>query len=397
MKVLLWLWLGMSLWACSRGDVSGTTSETENQVSLRIVQEGAPVAFAKVYLIDGGNYDSLLSMGASVRLDSAWSDAEGRATLAYHGVARIIHVLVQKADHAAFLANVTDGDSLIALEPVSTIVGQLQAAENSRVVLYGTDFSSRADAGGRYTIQGVPRGRYALVVQGTEGAAVMAGSVFVDSATEIESDIQANGFLLDDFDDGDSLPLLGLLGAGAPWYTYADGAGTLFEPQGVADDIRLGIAGKNAWTGKSLGLSIVLDSSVTAAYGSLACKLGSDGGMGRANFSGLDSIAFYVKGSGQLRVALASDYIHTHYGEDQAYADLGYRFQAPANWTRVVIPVDSLRPPDGSLPANDGVRWSDVADAIDLFVVGSWDNAGTTVDFQIDDIRLYGITTTSFH
>lgn len=389
--------LFMVLSSCSQKEHAGTTSETENDIAVRItLQDGSPVASAKVWLIDAEHYDSLIALGKDSHLDSAETDKYGKANLVYHGEKVQVSILARKPGFAGLVRNYQNADSSLTVVPSGQISGTVDLPTGSRVLLDGTGLSAEVQANGEYSISDVPQGYFGLLLQVQGQEPVFSSAVVVDSSMQVLKNVESNGFLLEDFDDGDALPLLHALGAGAAWYVYRDGVGTLFEPAEVESQITSALQSSDAWQGRSLNLKVHLDSEVVDAYGSLACKLGVQGGAGRADLSELDSISFWMKGSGQVRIAFASDYIHTHYPVTQAYADLGFNMQVPAEWTRITIPVDSLLPPENSEPWTDGVTWTDVAKSIDLFIMGTWDDSGQTVEFSVDEIRFHGVSHTTF-
>ena len=95
-----------------------------------------------------------------------------------------------------------------------------------------------------------------------------------------------------------------------------------------------------------------------------------------------------VRGSGQVRLFFASEYVHTNYPEESG-ADPVYvpalRMDAHRHSR------DSLLPPPTSSAAADSVRWPRVSGSVSHIGVGTWAKAGETVHLQVDDIRIYGV------
>jgi len=399
MKLLLCVCSLVALMACSDHQTAGTTSETENELSVRILMpDGTPAIQARVTLVDASHFDSLIAKGISPQLDSALTDSLGRVQLTSPSAVLRQNIVAHLPGFASIHKDISlsGHDSTLILDSAGSLLGHSDAPAGTWIYVDGTPYSTQVDSLGNYTFPNLPQGTFALLLQNNTIPLSLVGA---SNITVNISNIVTNmpdGLLLEDFDDGDAFPLINALGAGAAWYVYNDLAGTTFSPAGLDSQITLAISTNGAWQGNSLGLSILLDSSATTPYGSLACKLGPKGGLGRADLRDLDSISLWIKGSGTVRLFFASDYIHTKYSSTEAGNDLGYAFALPSAWTRITIPVDSLLPPTGSQPSSDGVTWSMVASAIDLFVLGSWDNAGQTVSFQIDDIRLYGVSHTIF-
>lgn len=398
MKHLLYLALLLSLFnACTVKDSAGTTSETENEVALSIMlPDGRPASQARVTLFDRENYDSLIAQGENTQLDQASTDSKGRVTLLYKGNPRRVGVLAQTSGFAVLSPDSLSANSTLHMQIAGAISGHTDAVPGSKVILDGTSLSALVDTAGNYSFTDVPQGTFAILMQASQSAPVFAGTAQIYPSFDQQQDLTSDGFLVDDFDDGDSLPAIAAFGAGNLWYLYSDNAGTTFLPTGIDTRITLGMGETDAWRGKSFTLQTMLTNSIKDAYGSLACQLGRDQGRNRVDLREMDSVTLYVKGSGQIRLIFTTDYIHTQYDSTQAYADLGAKILLPAEWTRISIPIEDLLPPEDSKPYADGLRWKDVAQSVDLLVIGTWDNAGYNVTFSVDEIRLHGIPHNTF-
>jgi len=393
LMILTLLLFASSLLSCSNGQHAGTTSETENEISFYVfMPDGQSAVNARIMLVNQAELEKNAGLGVRTYSDSLVTDASGYALLTGDQNFENYICLVQ-TDGYAFYTSLSGGDSVhIELQQAGAIAGQAQP--NSVVTLDPIGVQVITAENGAFRMEDIPAGRFALLGQGgaASGETEILSTVQVESAQTAQVDVSA-GLLLDDFDDGDENPALVSSGLGNAWYVYTEMAATSVEPVGIFDDFTLGIETLDSWRGNSLSISFILDeNSSINAFGSIACEIGTDFGNGRANLSSLDSVSFMVKGQGRLRLFFASDYIHTQYPESEASSDLGYIFMAPAEWQRIVIPVDSLLPPAESGPAQDGVVWGDVSDRIDLFGMGSWDSPGSTVELQLDDIRLHGVS-----
>ena len=382
---------------CSNNNTAGTTSETENEIAVRVVMpNGSPVASARVYLVDMTHFDSLVTLGKNPRQDSAQTNAQGVATLRFSKKILQKNILVQSVGFAGLIKNPTAADSVVSLAQSGSLRGTMNALAGSFVVLDGVGLSTTLALDGSFVINNIPQGNFAMLVSANEAALTFAGGVQIDTNMTTVTRTLEDGMLIDDFDNGTGIPQIRAFGAGSKWYVYNDGAGTTIAPTGVDSNITRAFLDSNAWKGKSLGLTIKLDTVIAAPYGSLACHLGIDSGKGRVDLSTMDSISFWIKGSGLIRIFFASDYIHTKYPTTQAGADLGFNVVLPSVWTRISIPTDSLLPPVGTTPRTDGVVWSMVSQSIDLLGLGTWSSPGQTVNFTIDDIRLHGVSPTTF-
>lgn len=387
MKYLVFLGLFL-ISACSWTDRAGTTSETENEL-VAVVQlpSGKPAVQAKVYLMDMEHEDSLVSVGKNPQIDSAFTDQKGQCVLR-KPTALQKWKIVALQDSMIGLAN----DSLVQINASGAFQGY--ALPGARIAILGTGLTTVADAKGFFRFPLVPPGEYPIIHSGIQGVG-FEGSLQIVANEVVHENLSA-GILVDDFDDGDALPLLQKMGAGSAWYFYTEQAGTQFFPPQVMDTPSVAMSPENAWNGYSLTLKLLLDTAHTAPYGSVACKLGPQLGSQYVNLLDLDSITFMARGAGQFRILLATEKIHSDYPISESGSDLGYTFATSTTWTRIRVPVDSLLPPVGSAPAADGIEWLDVGDRTDLLVFGSWDSPGDTLLLQVDDIRLHGISFTPF-
>lgn len=387
MKSLFILWVFL-LFACSWMDRAGTTSETENEVvALVQLPSGKPAVQAKVYLMDMDHEDSLVSIGKSPQIDSAFTDEKGRCILRKPTTLRNWKMLALQDS----LIGLTE-DSLVQIQASGTFQGY--ATPGERIAILGTGLYTIADAKGFFRFPLVPPGEYPIIHSGSQGVG-FEGSLQIVANEVVVENISA-GILVDDFDDGDAFPLLQKMGAGSAWYFYTEQGGTQFYPPQVMDTPSFAMGVENAWEGNSLTLKMFLDTTHAAPYGSVACKIGPQLGSQTVNLLDLDSITFMARGAGQFRILLATDKIHAEYPISESGSDLGYTFTTTTAWTRIRVPVDSLLPPVGSAPAADGIEWVDVGDRTDLLVFGSWDDPGDTLLLQVDDIRLHGISFTPF-
>jgi hypothetical protein len=224
----------LALCACGNKERAGTTSETENEVALRIVMpDGSAASSARVFLIDAEHYDAKVARGESSHLDSAIADSNGNVLLIYRGDSVQVSVLAQKTGYAAFAHELHDFNGTVTLGLAGRVEGKVNAPPGSRVILDETGLSAVVGVDGSYSLNNVPQGYFGVLVQVQGQEAIFSSAVSVDSSSQSLDIVELNGFLFEDFDDGDSRPLVAALNAGGSWYVYNDGAGTVFEPAGI--------------------------------------------------------------------------------------------------------------------------------------------------------------------
>jgi hypothetical protein len=377
--------------SCGVGKQAGTTSETENDIRFYVqMPDGKPAAHARIFIVKPQALDAI-SYENTILGDTVFTDSNGFASIPVGDDYEDNMYLIQWNEYAYF-SRLQQDSVLVYLEKAGSIRGSTKP--NSYVTIYPIGLQAYAGDSGEFTFTNVPQGSFALWGQAQNAKLGLELISTVQVSAEQESQVQiVSGFLLEDFDDGDEYPAIYSVGMGNAWYVYTEMAATQVEPAQMHTDFSLALVQEDAWFGKSLQTQFTLDTNRSiSAFASIACKIGMQYGSGRANLSAMDSVSFMIKGQGQVRVFFASDFIHTQYPDTEASSDLGYTFGLNSEWTRVVIPIDSLLPPAGSLPAIEGVTWNDVKHAIDLFGLGSWDEPGAVIQIQLDDIRLHGVT-----
>lgn len=172
--------------------------------------------------------------------------------------------------------------------------------------------------------------------------------------------LAVNSILVDDFNDGD---LLSSLPDHAKWFTFHSESASVSEPAIVPAE--------RGRSGKAIHASY---SATSYRYSIIAVNL-----PGHRSLRALDSVSFWVRGSGQ--VTFAFDHI-----DDDANVKAWKRWPMDSTWKRISFTPADLEPgaPD-SLGGNIG--WNGIRDSVTKLTFLLVD--GT--DIWLDDIRLYGV------
>ncbi|MBW8886298.1 MAG: carboxypeptidase regulatory-like domain-containing protein [Fibrobacteres bacterium] len=176
------------------------------------------------------------------------------------------------------------------------------------------------------------------------------------------------GWLLDDFEGGESRTRLGSLVGGGWWYVASQGA----DSQTVRD-IALMKDTLDAHGGRaSLHAGFSFPPPASNSYGLVGFHFGPTQ-ADEVDLSGLDSLVFWIKGSGSVRVELVAD-------TGGGVTSHALVLSLDSAWTRHTVTASALAPIDA------GRSWAVDSKRVRFlqFIVFQ------TTDFRLDDLRYYG-------
>ncbi len=406
------LWLGLSLivllaavaatllLGCSGPAVAGATSETTNgDLQAAVTRpDGSPAAGARVWLIDDEDWLGKVAEGKSVALDSAVTDAAGKFTLRIPLTHRC-NLQIEAAAEGAWVRSAqaltgsgTRSFPLAAYGKVSGKVGGgLATAGVMR--LAGTAYDAVVGADSAFAFARVPAGSYALMAIGKRAGAFHAYTArILDVAAGADlkgQDVAADAVsvLLDDFSLGWKQSALGRVLGDGMWYTATDigEAGN----SGVKVDF---VTDTLSWDGSSVRAEYVVGSRLINPWSIMGCNIGQSIKGQVYDFSGLTAVSLMAKGTGVVNVKLLSRVVQRDFQDSVHYY---FPLKLSPTWTRVTIPVDSLRMPDYAPAAARAISWAQAAkemQTLDFTVERPQSNHGDTVVFWADDIRLEGLS-----
>jgi len=253
------------------------------------------------------------------------------------------------------------------------------------IALPGTSFHADVGADQAYALERVPGESYPTLIQvrsggGTlefPGATLRAGP---DSVTSRNIGVTVDRMVLEDFSQPWPNGLITALSGKGGWHEVRDIGAPLLNRSTLS---RLLIGGPGSYDGVSMKMTCVLDS----LYSGIGLHLGR--GAPGIDWTGLRSVSFAAKGKGKVRLTVESLMLDS-LGQDQ----FGYLITLPAAWTRIEIPVDSLRLAKGSPAETRGISWIQSARSItrlEFVVKRDFAPPGDTTEMWIDDFNLVGV------
>lgn len=346
------------------------TIDLQEEKGVVVVADGEPVPFASVAVRKADfAKDSAVTLNAIIVADIR-ADAKGRFTL--DSLEAGDYRLTVTGNGVAYSAVLTAKEilNLDTLELLSTgsLVGRVTLMTNTDfayVGVRGLDVLVKTDENGNYVFPSLPVGDSIELYFAKENMDKLSVSVktIVDENT---AEFHAPSMLLQDFES--SLDY---------WYLDQDTLGSSMYTKTVKE----GIAYDSVRKSKVFHGSYKLNSFSPYAWVLVGTNL-----RGEAwNLSLLDSIEFYAKGNGQIRVAVESwDKISEEMGVNLKAASKWMELDS-TEWTRYVVTPAELIMNAADKEAGSG-PWNSVKGLvrqIHFFAIGA-------SDFYIDDIWLHG-------
>lgn len=320
--------------ACSNDSTAGRGiwDETENGLAVLIQGEaGTPIPSARVRLVSA----------TAVVQDSAVSDSTGTAYFEkrpdYGG-----HIEVSSDAGVARSAFVS-GDSSLSdtVHAPAKLSGSLNAQSGelpSEVYLYGTSYKASVDADGSFSFEGIPAGDYAILsAEETSYLYWNESQLVSDKETVVSLDAPSkDSVLIDDFEDSRGTNLFYALTGGGWWFTYGDSTSVISPTLPER-----GLTREDAYAGnKSLHETFTIDSTAKNPYALVGFNIGtppSEDSLHGYDLSKVDSVTFYVKGSGHVFMQFAG------FDVDLNSLNWEFEFDIPSaeEWTQVAaVPGD---------------------------------------------------------
>lgn len=383
--------------------VSDTTSSSEvtNGIIGTVKDNGVPLDSVMVIRLNTDNWKADV-LAESLKQDTIYTDTNGFFDFGEVDSGKY-SIIIGDTAKAAIFRNVNptvNGDlKTVALSATSTIKGQITAERGviERVYIKDTYFNTTPDNINNFELNNIPADSttlYTLIADNVISLNYTAGHDLPPAAEVDKNHLQAvvDGFLFDNFDDGDSISNLDWFSKQAKWYAYTDadnGGNSIIEPATAVDDITTAYTTDSSYNGNSLRVKFILGDSIPDPYASVACSLNVPG-KNYVSLADMTQMAFMIKGSGTMRVNFITEYVDLYHSGIHR-GDFGKTITGTNEWTEYVITIDDLLPEPDTQIETDGITWNDVNTSVRAIVFGSWANAGDTIDIAIDNIRLYGI------
>lgn len=203
--------------------------------------------------------------------------------------------------------------------------------------------------------------------------------------------------LLEDFEDGNNYSLINAITGKSRWYVYTDvidGGNSRIVPA-VDTTFALGISANAAFSGNSFHATTYFGPADPRPFSSIACNVESKS-KNSVDLSSMQSLSFFLKGRGQIRVAFWAHRTADAYARPDKWGQFGTLVQCPPVWTKIVIKKQDIILPAGSKQLTAGIKWQDAATNVYEIQFGTWETVLDTVDVWLDQIYINGVTDSIF-
>lgn len=396
MRKLFILFAVLVFWACSNDDVAGiSTVETENAFLIRVVRGDSlpaanvvarlrPSSFVQDVDSDGIVGDSSAqaafveyvtdSLGC-IRVDSLDMD-EASLEIIDEGEGLFAKILAK---------DVKDGDTAnFVMKKTGVLRGKIYLPDGvdfAWVQVYGTDRLAKTDAEGFYEIESLAPFEYDVRV--VVGDSVIENSVAVGAGESAQSNVyafQPDSVTVMDFESGTAEFVLKELGLSAEAYIYVTDTDVVTVPavgEPLSESIEDAGAGRD---GKAIHWKSYGDIGIWSFFGVWICPEKST-----CDLSALDSVVYYVRGSGKYFFAIEA--LGKSNIEGKAVFDDS--LETADEWKRVCVKPSDFIDSDSSW-GNFG--WDAVRKTVTTITISPLD----TTEIWVDDITLYGIKPSDF-
>ncbi len=375
LRILVWMLFAFALGlvACSKEEVAGvSTVETDNACIIQIVNDDFTPAANVTARVRPANYlsgDGLENDGVLAEyltdssgyftIDSLMSDSETVEVV--NGNRGVFTTIYAK--------NIQKKDSLqLVMNRLGTLKGKVALSEGespATVEIYGTGKSAKTDSSGNYEIDSLPPATYRIHI-------VTANSEMDDTVAVKEGPKMVS---LIDFESGtlrNNLKTPALEGTG-----YLAVTDTSVKTNPLPDSALKGIetasAGREGlafhWTSSSE------KSGLWSLFGLWICHEDTP-----CDFSALDSVVYYIRGTGRYSFAMESMGDSNYQGKTLFNDSL----DAVEKWIRKTVRPSDFAAGD-SLWGNFG--WEAIHDKITNIVVSAYGES----EIWLDDIEFYGV------
>lgn len=363
---------------CSLDIAGGTGSEAGEVIGHAVLSSGQPVINGRIIVYQES--DSVFSFPTPV--DTLFTNSEGYFSFKQNEGSYAIEI--RSDAFAAFrkeiqiIAKQQDSLGVIILDSAVTISGTVQSAGELPVSMWaiGTPYSAAVAGTGAFTFQSVPQGNFTLVAKYFDGSyyyyslglSVLFSPDLGGKLDTITTDL--NEIVLDNFDDGDKYSNFKDILGGSNWHCNTDGQSQIFPTtESFADSL----VTVQAYKGKSLHVRYILDYSVNPPWTQVISRIGDGDSY---DFSLLDTISFWAKGDGEIKVDVGQ------FVEPNSFKSVHTALTVSNTWTLYkVVPAD--------FPNSTNISgWNELKAIVNRVSFNGV--AGT--EFWLDDIRMIGLT-----
>jgi hypothetical protein len=391
MKKLFLLLFVLVLWACSDEKVSGiSTVETENAFLIQIVRSDSMPAANVVARVRSEKFIRNDEDGSAKEgfFEEYVTDTLGRIRIDSLAVDVATIEIVDKGEgvfRKLAAKDVREGELVqFVLEKTEMLRGKVYLPEGvdyALVQVYGTDRLAKTDSEGFYEIESMPPFEYDMRV--VVGDSVIECSAKVDAGEKAIAnvyDFEPDSVKVLDFETGDAVFSLKEIDRSVTGYFAVTDTSVKTVPvigSKVSEGVEEAGAGRE---GKALHWKTSAGFGVWSFFGIWICPENST-----CNFSKLDSVVYYVRGTGHYSFsfeALGKSNI-----EGKALTEDS--LNGSDEWKRVCVKPSDFLKADSSY-GNFG--WDIVKKKVTTISVFAYDET----ELWIDDITLYGVKPSDF-
>lgn len=200
-----------------------------------------------------------------------------------------------------------------------------------------------------------------------------------------------NELIIEDFETGEKGQIKDETGNNGWWYGVSNDSTKSTVTPGSLNNFDIKVQDSASFgTGKGLYAELKLEGD-NYPYASIAFSLKASDQY--YNLSGVNRITLMMKGSGTIRIALATEYVNG-LGINDAWGHFGVDVTLTSDWKKIIINKDDILPnPDNSAITK---TWSEVSNKVtsmEFALEGEQiENGSTVTKIYMDDIKFYGIS-----
>lgn len=380
------LGFGLGLSACSDDKVAGggpSGSEAGNAITAQILTVDAkPAALAKVKIIDSESLDAKGAYTAQADKDGKVvieGVSEGNYTLEATLEGKALQLSVQVSKEDVDLGSAKLGKT-------ASVSGKVDG-KSGIVKVRGMDHSAQV-VNGSFDMDSLPAGPLSLVFVSDQKGDTTSTYLKTDEGSKAEASTFANEsvyLLLDDFQDNNYQNRF------MPAHTY-DGGWWYFDFDSVnvsaVSNKHLPILEKSedgnvsAHVGATLGEVYKDDAGKSHwPWAVIGVELGKSDKKLCNDISSVDSVAFMVKGSGNIIFTMIDESLS---GDKKEI--MKYEFSISDEWTRHSVPVKDIIYPGYSLSCVNQLAWNLASPSVPK----TEENPSPAIDLWLDNIQLIG-------
>ena len=389
-NLLLAFSASIAFWACSSDkDVAGiSTVETENAFLIQVVRGDSVPAAGVVARMRSVDFVRSIDCARNVDFfEEFTTDSLGRIRIDSLAVNVATLEIIDKGEglfKKIAASDVKEGDSVqFVMEKTGSLRGKVYLPDSvdfAWVQIYGTDRLVKTDSDGFYEMDSLPPFEYDLRV--VVGDSVVESSAKVGSGEEASAYIytfQPDSVKILDFESDNEEFFITDLGYSVIGYMRVTDTATTTVPdisEGVAKFISKAGEGRE---GRALRWASSAKYGKWSFFGTWICKEESP-----CDLSATDSIAFYVRGTGVISIALETLGSSNTEGKTLAYDTL-----KTDEWQRHVITPANFKPRDDKY---GNLGWDVISKAVTTISIAAYDDT----EFWIDDVVFHGVKPSDF-